>query len=86
MRLIHRITAIWDELGRADKILELVENYVYEHMDGNISVEDITALNNIYNYLQEVNGLQEADITRRTAKLTNLVSKAHPDSRMKIGT
>jgi tetratricopeptide (TPR) repeat protein len=84
--LIMRIAEVWDELGRTDKILELMENYFSLNRKEDISGKDISALKEIYAYLSKLCALSERTFTERLDKLSGAVSDMQASLNLRTGT
>jgi tetratricopeptide (TPR) repeat protein len=84
--LIMRIAEVWDELGRADKILELMENFFSLNRREDISDKDISILKEIYAYLSKLCALSEITFNERLDKLSGAVSDMQTSLNLKIGT
>lgn len=72
--LIHRIIQIWQELGRIDKIFEILEEYIKSHLNKEtVDNTTLSNLNDIYNYLQVAWDSQNKWFDKKLDLLENLI-------------
>jgi tetratricopeptide (TPR) repeat protein len=74
LKLILRIIEIWHELGRTDKIFEIIDDYCNKHLGENIPDDIILALKDVYNYLQKACDEWGMSYTKKLNKLNSLIS------------
>ncbi len=53
IRLIFRIIEIWEKLGRSDKIIEILKDYLTHHTNGNINKETLLRIKDVFDKLQK---------------------------------
>jgi len=73
MELVWRIIDIWYELGRVDKVFEIIENYIDKHKEnGNLDNAIRSALNKINKDLRDICNLRKEMYKEKLERLNNL--------------
>lgn len=74
LNLVLRIIQIYDELGRIDKIFEIVDEYTSKYFNGNTSEEHVQAIKEVYDYLKGVCEKSERFYEEKLNKLDARIS------------